>query len=176
MNECHTKSVHADAKKVGLQTTQIPKNLSNTPWKLYCMPQLQEKDCDMRTEFKYVFLLVGWVTKAENIVWSEQTVFHTGGFNLPQMPFWTKKQSIQEFSKGSQSCKGLVWKDIHNGWSAYHLSHRRQCEIPWRLKMTQCCQSSGKTLKFFNLCKMGQPFTLPLMYMRGCTNISWHVG
>jgi hypothetical protein len=24
---CHTKSVHADAKKVGLQTTQIPKKL-----------------------------------------------------------------------------------------------------------------------------------------------------
>jgi hypothetical protein len=140
------------------------------------MQQLQEKDCDMRTEFKYVFLLVRWVTKAENIVWSEQTVFHTGGFNLPQMPFWTKKQSIQEFAKGSQSCKGLVWKDIHNGWWAYHLSHCRQCEIPWTLKMTQCGQSSGKTLKFFNLCKMRQPFTLPLMYMRGCANISWHVG
>jgi len=52
---CHTKSVHADAKKVGLQTTQIPKNSLNKPWKLYCMQQLQEKDCGMRTEFKYVF-------------------------------------------------------------------------------------------------------------------------
>jgi hypothetical protein len=31
-----------------------------------------------------------------------------------QMPFWTKKQSIQEFAKGSQSRKGLVLNDIHN--------------------------------------------------------------
>lgn len=106
-------------------------------------------------EFKYVFLLVRWVTRVENIVWSEKAVFHTGSFNLPQMPFWAKKQSIEEFAKGSQSRKGLVWKDIHNGWWAYHLSHCRHCEIPWRFKMTEYGQSSGKTLKFFILSKMG---------------------
>jgi len=74
------------------------------------------------------------VTKAENKVWSEQAVFHTGSFNSPQIPFWAKKQSIQEFVKGSQSCKGLVWKDIHNHWWAYHLSHCRHCEYLKDLK------------------------------------------
>jgi hypothetical protein len=30
------------------------------------------------------------VTTVENTVWSEQAVFHTGGFKLLQMPFWAK--------------------------------------------------------------------------------------
>lgn len=48
-----------------------------------------------------------------------------------------KIQSIQEFANSSQSCKGLVWNDIHNSWWDYHLSCCRHCEIPWSFKMTE---------------------------------------
>ena len=80
------KSTHQGARESGLSRhtvcTVLKKDLNFLPRKPHYVQELTPEDCDRR--IKYGELMLGWhdywPELSENILWSDEAVFHIGGF------------------------------------------------------------------------------------------------
>jgi hypothetical protein len=69
----------------------LKEELDLRPWKLHHMQELTPEDCDRRME--YGELMLGWHEDFpqlfENILWSDEAIFHVGGFvSLHNCHYW----------------------------------------------------------------------------------------
>lgn len=94
--------------------TVLHKELNFRPWKPHYVQELKFEDCDRRME--YGELMLGWHEDwpqlFENILWSDEAVFHIGGFvNRHNCHYWASRDTDPEFTveKLQTRPKVTVW-------------------------------------------------------------------
>ena len=86
------KSIRQAARESGLSFHCVLKNeLKWRAWKPHCCQALSAEDCDIRMEFGEMMLawFRDWPDLLKNILWSDEAVFHIGGFvNRQNCHYW----------------------------------------------------------------------------------------
>ena len=92
--------------------TVLEKDLNVRPWKPHYVQELTPEDCDRRME--YGELMLGWHEDwpqlFENILWSDEAVFHIGGFvNRHNCLYWAVHDPEVTLEKMQNRPKVTVW-------------------------------------------------------------------
>lgn len=68
----------------------LHKELNFHPWKPHYVLELKIEDCNRRMEFSELMLAWHevWPQLSENILWSDEAVFHVGGYVHRQLPLF----------------------------------------------------------------------------------------
>lgn len=113
------KSTRHAARESGLSRhtirTVLKKELNFRPWKPHYCQQLSPEDCDHRME--YGELMLGWYGDwpqlFENIIWSDEAIFHIGGFvNRHNCHYWAQHDPEATVEKSQSRPKVTVWCGI----------------------------------------------------------------
>lgn len=113
------KSLRQGSRESGLSrysvATILKKDLSFKPWKPHYVQQLFPDDCDRRMEFGEIFLSWNedWPELFENILWTDEAVFHIGGFvNRHNSHYWASVNPNECVEKAQGRPKVTVWCGI----------------------------------------------------------------
>jgi len=110
------KSTRQAAREIGLSRhtvrTVLKKDLNFRQRKPHYVQELTPEDCDRRME--YVELMLGWHDDwpklFANILWSNEAVFHIGGFvNRRNCPYWAAHDTEVTVEKMQNRPKVTVW-------------------------------------------------------------------
>jgi hypothetical protein len=111
-----SKSTHQAASECGLSRYAIrkvlKKELDFRLWKPHHVRELTPEDCDRRME--YGKLMLGWHKDfpqlLENILWSDEAIFHVGGFvNRHSYHYWAAQDPNMMAEKMQNRLKVTVW-------------------------------------------------------------------
>jgi len=110
------KSTRQAARESGLSRHTVckvlKKDLNYRPRKPHYVQELTHEDCDHRME--YGKLMLGWhgdwPKSFENILWSDEAVFHIGGFVNPHnCHYWAAHDPEMTVEKMQNRPKVTVW-------------------------------------------------------------------
>ncbi|CAF3770620.1 unnamed protein product [Rotaria sp. Silwood1] len=90
----------------------LTKELHYSAWKPHLVQQIFPEDCDIRMEFSEIMLSWkdDWPELFDNILWSDEAVFHVGGFvNRHNCHYWANKDPGMTIERMQSQPKILVW-------------------------------------------------------------------
>lgn len=88
------------------------KSLSFRPWKPHYCQEITPEDCDRRMEYGEIMLgwHGDWPELFDNIVWSDEAIFHVGGFvNRHNCHYWAEFDPKVTAEKMQNRSKVTVW-------------------------------------------------------------------
>ena len=91
------KSIRKAARESGLSFRCVCNVLKRRAWKPHYCQALSAEDCDIRMEFGEMMLawLRDWPDLLKNILWSDEAVFHIGGFvNRHNCHYWAEDPRV----------------------------------------------------------------------------------
>lgn len=110
------KSTRQAARESGISRHTVrvvlKKDLIWKPWKPYCVQELSLEDCDRRMEYGEIMLSwhSDWPDVFRNIIWSDEAVFHVGGFvNRHNCHYWAETNPGMTIEKSQGRPKLTVW-------------------------------------------------------------------
>ena len=112
-------STRQAAREIGLSRHTVlrvlKKDLNIRPRKPHYVQELTPEDCDRRME--YGELMLGrhedWPKIFENILWSDETVFHIGGFVIRHnCHYWAARDPGVTVEKMQNRPKVTVWRGM----------------------------------------------------------------
>lgn len=113
------KSTRQAARESGLTRytvrTVLKKVLKWRAWKPHYCQSLSDEDCDMRMEFGEIMLAwhEEWPHLFRNILWSDEAVFHVGGFvNRHNCHYWAGEDPMMTVEKQQNRPNVTVWCGI----------------------------------------------------------------
>ena len=92
--------------------TVLKKDLGFRPWKPHYCQWLSLEDCDRRMEFGESMLgwHAEWPDLFDNIIWSDEAVFHVGGFvNRHNSHYWASEDPLATVEKMQSRPNVTVW-------------------------------------------------------------------
>ena len=114
--DCSSKSIRQVARETGLSIYQVhtilKKVLKWRAWKPHLCQALSDDDCQQRMEFGDIMLSwhSEWNELFENILWTDEAVFHVGGFvNRHNCHYWAKEDPNVTSEKLQTRPRLLVW-------------------------------------------------------------------
>lgn len=110
------KSVRCASRETGLSSYAVHrilrKHISFKPWKPQYVHELFLDDCDRRMAFSEEFIqwYNEWPQLFDNILWSDEAVFHVGGFvNKHNCHYWAQHNPKMSVEKLQKRPKLTVW-------------------------------------------------------------------
>lgn len=115
-NRSPTLSIRQASRQSGLSVGTVHsilrKDLSFRPWKPHYVQELHVEDCDTRMRYGENMLSwhQEWPQLFKNVLWSDEAVFHVGGFvNRHNSHYWTSADPQVTVEKAQSRPKVTVW-------------------------------------------------------------------